>query len=159
MASSSAVDLLADNTDGSSDTRLHSESAQSPYLLPSSSVPLNYNRQERRDSIRSSSSDLRSFTDNDEQPLLDPGSEPANLLKPPAQAAIYGATSSSHSEFPSLESEGARLRSAKTADLSSSTEDSSSLSASEAATKSWWQHVLSWFSALFENLLGVRRTE
>ncbi|MCJ1248007.1 hypothetical protein MMC30_005222 [Trapelia coarctata] len=155
-ASSMESPQFPGDTDGSADTRPHSESAHSPYLLPPSSVPLYFKRVDSRDSIHSSVSDMRGLADNDEQPLLDTGSEPAN----PAEAAVHAAPSPSHTEPSFLKSEGARLRNAKTADLISSTEDSSSAaSTSEAATKSWWQRVLNWVSTLFENLFGVRRTE
>ena len=149
---------LANNTDGSSDNRSHSKSPYDSHLLPPSSVPLSYNDGNPRDSLRRSLADSGSYTsDDDELPLLGTGLETATASKVPGLAAEYAAPQFRHFQPSSLASEGARLRNTKTADLISSTEDSSSTS--EIATESWWQRMLDWFSALFANLFGARRTE
>lgn len=142
-------------TDGSLEDRLHCESPHASYLLPPSSFPLNYSREDSRDSPRRSLASSRSFTDNEEEPLLQAASKPAHTSQSPRAAAPQ---SSPPSQDSSLAREGARLRNAKTADLISSTEDSSS-AASDVANTSWWHAVVNWVSALLAKIFGVRRTE
>ena len=85
--------------------------------------------------------------DPEKQPLI--GARRASET----EAARYEALAQS-----SLASEGARLRSARTAELISSTEDSSSGSDDkEHVTQTIWQKVLYWFSVIWAVAFGRQR--
>jgi hypothetical protein len=128
-------------TDGSTDFRRLSISPQN---LPPSAIALDAppRKHLRPDTPNSDLDDTKAS-----QPLL----SVQDALKAPA---TYGTTS--HSPQSSIASEGARLRNAKTADLISSTEDSSSASDKETEpVQSLWQKILAWFSQLWARFRGT----
>ncbi|MCJ1399108.1 hypothetical protein MMC11_002310 [Xylographa trunciseda] len=142
------------HTDGSSDTHLRHES-HSPidtFRLPPShsfedETMDEVDEENRRDSVRQSFAETKEL-DTEEQPLIDP---PRTSQK---EVTTYETLLQS-----SPPSEGTRLRSARTAELISSTEDSSSESDDKGHfTRSFWQKVLDWFTMIWAAALGRKHS-